>query len=61
MLYGIDWNDATADFVEVAPTRNPLSPYAYTQLQECVNPFSTMGDHGIDQYVETLYFVQTAI
>lgn len=60
MLYGIDWIapldcDATADFVEVAPTRNPFSPYAYTQLQERVNPFSNMGDHGIDQYVETVF------
>jgi len=53
--------DATADFVEFTPILSPLSPYAHTQLQERVNPFSNMGDHGIDQYVETLYFVQTAI
>ena len=66
MLYGIDWNapldcNGTADFVEVAPTRNPLSPHGYAQLQQRVDPSSNMGDHGIDQYLETLYFVQAAI
>ena len=44
VLYGIDWNtpldcNGTADFVEVAPIRNPLSP-GYAQLQQSVDPSS---------------------
>ena len=47
--------DATADSIEVTPTQNPLIVLMPMHCCKDVDPSSNMGDHGIDQYLVTLY------
>ena len=61
--YGIDWNaplgtDEDADAVELPTTRNPLTVTDYVQLQQVIDPYSNSDDHGIDQYLLAVDFVE---
>ena len=70
-LYGIDWDapllteqevdEAEAAFVDVSRTINSFTSSDYTELQQLIDPVSESANHGIDQYLFAVRFVESKL
>lgn len=66
-LYGIDWNaplgtdSDEVEAVEIPATSNPLISSDFSQLQQLIHPTSESDNHGIDQYLATIRFVESKV
>lgn len=50
-----------AEAVKLPMTQNPLTLTDYTELQQTIDPSMPSDNHGIDQYLLTVEFVESKV